>query len=798
MAIQNIIRPVPVHGLNTSDDSIVFDAPYSPYMKNVVVERTRVKKRMGYTKLGFAKEDLPLQGAGMTLVNYKDACGDSHLIALTTTNAYLYIPELRDINYKIIEGKQARWLDITPVSKQQFSENYDINVNFYKRTDTDLGVADVLSFGAAESFDIVIDDAAENRRTLAETFWIEFRNREESGFTYFTYYSTVEEKDIWVALTELDEYVIAPGITFKIKDRTIFNNVEAGIRPVVVFTIPAPASQKVRGLSIKTDDYYRSTVDYTLKIILNKNETDSITYTFAPVGQTGEPYTQTDVDWDKDRNKEIILLDADNKEIGIIIEISNDYTSFNNEHTITVSKYGLFDIVNFTGGLANRWSYTIVTDMNKFTKKSGSALMLTNNVDGIFYYEGEVGERLKRFTYIDAADGKTKEPGIAREIIEFWNCLFLCNFQLQSFRDVRSLLHSSAGNVSSWLGAGTSGSYVLTDSRGEIRRVVKLGANIVIYSSNSITIGRYYGGLTPFAFPTMVYETGLISDKAVWDSVNVHFFLGNDQRVYAYYGETHLVPVGQRIEETLFGQMDVEKLNTIVTGLDIGRHKLHFCIPTPDVDFPRAAYTLNYKREELSWEYHYFGDSIRDFGVLVATLTWYCDEPPFTFSKNDETDSRDVYCDKVAIYCDESYGQQGYDTTCFISAFTVDNKDYAYVYEMNNINDKDDDKEIDFELHSPDFTVDAEENFARWQWLSITAKADIANSKIDIQYAVENNLSDWHYVSKDLELSDNWKTYRLPLDVDARVIRFRILNYSGDVQLRGLFKTKVVTRTERD
>ena len=136
---------------------------------------------------------------------------------------------------------------------------------------------------------------------------------------------------------------------------------------------------------------------------------------------------------------------------------------------------------------------------------------------------------------------------------------------------VRAIAFADVGNVDTW-SAGTSGSAVLTDTRGDLLRAKKLGPFMVLYSEKSITVCKYYGGDTIFAFPTLVYETGLLAANAIWDFVNVHYFLGTDQKVYGYYGGTDLLPVGKRIEDSLFVSLDVSKKAKVVTVLDIGRH----------------------------------------------------------------------------------------------------------------------------------------------------------------------------------------------------------------------------------
>ena len=98
------IRPLspPIWGVNRRDEPVHLDPKYSPYMKNMVVETTMVRKRLGYTLLG---TNLPLVGIGMELIRYIDARGTAHHIALTSTRAYEY------------DADTDEWDEITPTDK---------------------------------------------------------------------------------------------------------------------------------------------------------------------------------------------------------------------------------------------------------------------------------------------------------------------------------------------------------------------------------------------------------------------------------------------------------------------------------------------------------------------------------------------------------------------------------------------------------------------------------------------------------------------------------------------------------
>lgn len=116
------VRPiaVPIWGLNTRDESIHLDPKYTPAIKNMVVEQTRIRKFLGYTKVGTSAV---FTGIGMELIRYVDARGIAHHIALTTTKAYLY------------DTSAETWSDITP-DAGNFTGDADDRWAFGIATDT--------------------------------------------------------------------------------------------------------------------------------------------------------------------------------------------------------------------------------------------------------------------------------------------------------------------------------------------------------------------------------------------------------------------------------------------------------------------------------------------------------------------------------------------------------------------------------------------------------------------------------------------------------------------------------------
>ncbi len=431
-------------------------------------------------------------------------------------------------------------------------------------------------------------------------------------------------------------------------------------------------------------------------------------------------------------------------------------------------------VTPFAGSVNIPISHTLATDVTEFSNNQGTALVIANGVDDMFYFEGQSGDKFQILVH-------TSGVANCRALAEFWNHLMFINYN-DGDRQVKTLLYAAAGDVDDHT-SDNAGANTLTDTIGEILNVVKLGSMLVIYSENSITIGRYYGGITIFTFPTLIFGTGLIATRAVISIANVHLILGTDQKVYAYYGDTDLVPIGEAVEDGLFTALDVSKRLQIISGVDRGKYKAHFFIPRSGAgSYADLSYCFNYRSSALSWEIHDFSKVIKGFGNIQAGFDWYCDEEPL----------KDIYCDDSALYCDDGSGQTGYELPSFIS-------DDGYVYKLDEATGQDDTTDITFEVYTPEFIVSAEEQYGRWTWFSFQAISSVVSSTVNVFYSIDSG-SNWTEITDSpISLNQQWTTHRLPIDVTSRRIMFRIYQLSDkDVQLRGLFKCFVEPQSARD
>ena len=431
----------------------------------------------------------------------------------------------------------------------------------------------------------------------------------------------------------------------------------------------------------------------------------------------------------------------------------------------------------FTGTYSNRFSHTIAHDAAEFTNNGGTALVLSNNVDAIQYFEGDNEDTL---TALDVSDF----TGLSnvKEIEEFWNHFFAINYT-DTATNIRSLAYTDLGDIDDWT-TGTSGSNTLTDTKGKLLRAKKLGSDMIIYSENSITTCRYIGSTVLFTFPTLVYETGLFSEKAIWDFVNAHYFMGTDQKIYAYQGGQQLISIGDAIEESMFGAIDVSKKDRISLGLDINRHKLYFFFPTSSETYAKNAYVYNYKQNPATWEYHEFNDTIRDFSLFDNKLGWYADGPEL----------EGTYADETTFYADASNTQCDFPTSVILT-------DDSYIYKLDEAFGLDNTTNIACTYETMDINYDTEEHYFRTSWVSFNMMSAKTDGTYDLYYSTDSG-STWTEIGTDYDISDgvanSWTQHRHPIDINARKIRFKLeQDSSKDLRIRASH-IKMQEQTDRE
>jgi hypothetical protein len=86
-----------------------------------------------------------------------------------------------------------------------------------------------------------------------------------------------------------------------------------------------------------------------------------------------------------------------------------------------------------------------------------------------------------------------------------------------------------------------------------------LNRTLVVYQSHSIWSFYWVGGTDVFKANPEISDLGLLGPNLLVGADNVHYFLGNDWNIYAYYGGTTKEKIGNKIRNTL--KADITEFN---------------------------------------------------------------------------------------------------------------------------------------------------------------------------------------------------------------------------------------------
>ena len=671
--LQDIPIPIARGGINRDVEPTSLDGVFTPYMLNMILEPRRVRKRLGYRQLGL---NLPLKGIGSQLMEYIDARGIKHTIAITTSHAYEY------------QGSSDLWLKITPSV-----------------------VLDTCDAGWTGAADVTLvhdtTDKIEGTSSAKCTLDVGFSDGDQIAY-----------KDI--SSIDISSY---SHIGFWIKSS---NNLVLEALEIVV-------SESNHASGEKTGTFVEVVTPTSLAADVWK---------FVSVAKT--------------------LTDF-NAVISVSVYANKSLAESTIIHVDDIRAYN-----EFSGDATKRVAWTMAHDLNEFTNNGGSALIISNAVDDLFYYEGDSGDVFETLVHGFASFANCVE------ISEFWNHLMLINFNTGS-SNVRSVAWDDIGNVDEWA-AGTSGLSYLTDSCGKILRACKLGADLIIYSERSITNCRYHGGTIIFLFPTPIQRAGLYTHSSIIKLTIAHLFLGTDKRVYEYRGGIQLRPIGQNIEAALFDELDSSKKEHIASGYDETGDRAYFAFPGVNNTYAQAAYVLDRKQPEQPWEYFEFADDIRAYAMHENSFDWYCDDTQFS----------GIYADEVSFFADSASTSTGSSQMITLSSD-------GYVYRHDEVLGKDDDANIICEYQTQDITVDIEHRLGRWQWFTFTALSTIANGTVSVYYSTDDGENWTEFDDSPCTLITSWNTFRLSFDASARKLRIKFYqNSSSDLQIRNNMFVEVI------
>lgn len=145
------------------------------------------------------------------------------------------------------------------------------------------------------------------------------------------------------------------------------------------------------------------------------------------------------------------------------------------------------------------------------------------------------------------------------------------------------------GKLQTYSGTG-AGAVDLRDTGGINVWSGPLAGEYYIYQNNSIWNLRYVGSTTVFDPRPVVHDLGLLSHHLLAPHGNVHYFVGSDYNVYAYYGGTIKQAIGDKIKDYLYRDIERTHLKRCWMTLDVNAERLGiFFVPTGGM-YPTKAY----------------------------------------------------------------------------------------------------------------------------------------------------------------------------------------------------------------
>ena len=162
-----------------------------------------------------------------------------------------------------------------------------------------------------------------------------------------------------------------------------------------------------------------------------------------------------------------------------------------------------------------------------------------------------------------------------------------------------------------WVGTG-SGAVTLIDTGGTNVWSDLLGGSYIIYQSTGIWDLNYVGGTTVFDPRPMIPDLGLLAPHLLAVKNNVHYFVGSDFNVYAYYGGTIKERLGDKIHPELQKDLSSEFASRSWMAFGPNNKRLWIFIVVDGEQYATKAYGLDIRTG--AWQ-------VRDFKDLYTTTT---------------------------------------------------------------------------------------------------------------------------------------------------------------------------------
>lgn len=402
---------------------------------------------------------------------------------------------------------------------------------------------------------------------------------------------------------------------------------------------------------------------------------------------------------------------------------------------------GVFDDItrvasNYGGGEDDFISYAYIN----------SLLVFTNGIDEVQSWD---------FTAANAIDLSGATNYIAKWLITIGGRLNLYNLVDTGTDRFLRVRWSVIGDPTDWSGSG-SGFVDIPEGLApgdSIQRAEKLGNFAVVYGVDSFCLQEYLGYVeNPFSFVTRVPNHGLVARRAL---VNIfgkqHFFL-DETDVCIYAGGREVQGVGKVIRKELFNIINNENIGRSYMIHLFRQNKIRLFVPTGTSDVCDVFFELNLDTQ--SW--------VRGSSMFTGcgsfkrydAVDW--DHTPGNWNSHTGTWTSAANRTESTI---ELYGDAA-----------------GKVYEDTGESANAAGAAVDSWFDTKDFTAEKFYREGRIIWYELQLEAK--GIQIDVYYSTNEGTS--YTLLREVELTGDWRSYRVQFALPSNVIRFRFKNSSVD------------------
>jgi len=327
--------------------------------------------------------------------------------------------------------------------------------------------------------------------------------------------------------------------------------------------------------------------------------------------------------------------------------------------------------------------------------------------------------------------------------------------------------------LQTWTGTG-SGFYDLMDTGGTNVWAAPLGnSQYIVYQTNGIWSLNYIGGTDVFSPLPVIPDLGLLSYNLLANFNNVHYFVGTDYNVYAYYGGTVKKSIGDKIQDELQESIDDAYLPRCKMAIGpFGRRLWIFIVPSGS-SFCTKAY--GYDLRTGAWMVEDFGSRYTTSGITAANLVG-----------SQSYITGDTYA--TAVAAGTTYATAVTAGTTYAQAQSITRASPRLV-----VGDSDglvqqfapgttayDGELISSRHQTPVFDLGAPDKWKRWPGISVTACGTGTNKAMYVRYRTSNfDTSDTGWTDQTQTIGSDFEEYPFYINKSSKRIQYEFMDFSG-------------------